>query len=67
MHSYRLQLYDQRGFLTQAADVLATHPDVAVKRFLGGGHQAGYRYATVGPHRLKLALHEQATITITRV
>lgn len=47
--------------------VSATSPAVAVKRLLDGGHEAGYKYATVGPNRLLLKPGEAISIRIYRV
>lgn len=51
----------------RCAQVRATALDVALKRFLGGGWDACYTYATVDPaHRFKMAVGETVHITIRR-
>lgn len=49
------------------ADVEASHPSVAVKRLLDGGHEAGYKFATVGARRVKLAKGEAINIRVERI
>jgi len=45
----------------------ATSPAVALKRYLDGGHEAGYKFATVGPNPLKLARGQAINVRIERV
>jgi hypothetical protein len=47
--------------------VSATHPSVALKRLLDGGHEANYRFATVGSSRLELARGQRVSILIERI
>ena len=52
----------------KSAVVEATFPDVAIKRFLGGGTDANYKFATVcDPCRIKLGPGESLQIYIKRI
>ena len=47
--------------------VEASAPAVALKRLLDGGHEANYKFATVGASRLELAVGESILVKIERV
>jgi hypothetical protein len=52
----------------RSATLRATAPDVALKRFLGGGWAAGYRYATVhAEDRFRMKVGDTAQIVIARI
>ncbi len=62
MQTYRIKLLDRM------ATVRGTAPDVALKRFLGGGWAACYTYAMISEKdRFKLDIGETAKISITRI
>ena len=62
MQTYRVKL----GEL--CATLRATAPDVALKRLLGGGWAAGYRYATVSTEdRFRMKVGDTVNVTITRI
>ncbi len=62
MQTYRVKLNGQ------LATMRATAPDVALKRFLGGGWAACYTYATVSEKdRFRMNIGDTAQITISRI
>lgn len=68
MNTYRITLSKAAtGPVTLCRDVEATTPAFAIKRLLDGGHDAGYKYASVGPHRLNLKPGQAITIRIERL
>lgn len=64
MQTFRIRI---TGAYMGTADVKASAPDVAIKRLLGGGHQAGFKFATVGPNRVKLAKGQTLSISVERI
>lgn len=72
MRQYRIQYTEalrpgENAKHFKQAVVEATQPSVALKRLLDGGHEAGYKFATVGKQRLKLGKGERIAIIIERV
>ncbi len=62
MQTYRVKLGER------CATLQATAPDVALKRFLGGGWAAGYRYATVSAEdRFRMKVGDSVHIVIARI
>ena len=65
MKTYRIIL---SGAYSGSATLKATAPDVAVKKVLGGGAQANYKYASVNAqYRVNLKKGETLTVQISRV
>jgi len=62
MQTYEISINGRRLHI-----VKASAPDVAIKRLLGGGQAAGFKFATVGPGRAKLRKGEGFTIAIKRI
>lgn len=47
-------------------NVKASSPSVALKRVFDGGHEANYKFATVGPNRLKMDKGQRVIVQIDR-